>query len=284
MTKYIYVETDFHSNNIWGLMNPATEIEAQTPGGETYYSDVTLNPEQEFMHDLRTQTLAGVKKIVGKKPVTYLFLGDVVQGFKHYTTTVSNSPYAQQCIAKANLDPVFEKLNIEAARFVFGTVAHDGNDHDAIRSIMSHAKSKCLDSRMLWHGLAKAGGLLIDYSHHGAGKGRRDWLKGNEMRYYTKSVMSQELKRGNSPPDVILRGHFHGYHWETIRERIKDRTYTTEFILVPSWCGMGAYGKQVTRSEYLISNGGILLEIDKDRLFVHDDWIVERDLRLKEVL
>jgi len=253
-----------------------------TPDGEYFEEPVVLNAEQEFIWDVRKEALKGAKKIAKKQPVTFLHLGDVVQGFKHTAKYVSASPYAQQCIANKNVEPVFDTLNVERTRFVYGTMAHDGTYHDGIRAITAHTKGFCPDTKMLRHGLIDVGGTLIDYSHHGSGKGRRTWLKGNEMRYYTKSIMSQELKRGRKPPDVMLRGHFHGFHWETVRERINNQWYTTELILVPSFCGLGAYGQQVTRSEYMINNGAIMLDIG-DRVNVHD-WVIERDLRTKEVI
>lgn len=281
--KYIYIETDHHANNTWGLLRPGTTVKALTPHGHTYDKEFPLNPEQMFLWAVREEAVKGVKKIVGDNPITYIHLGDYIQGTKHATDRVTDSPYEEQVIAQGNLSWLAQELNLERIRLVLGTEAHDGVRHESIKSLLSALSGYCPDIEMTWHGLLEVEGMSIDFSHHGPGDGKRDWLKGNEMRYYTKSLMAEDMKRGNEPPRLILRGHRHGYHWETVRERINNQWYTSDYVMVPSLCGLGAYGKKVTQSEHLISNGAILVAIQDEMFHVHE-WVVERDLRKKEVI
>lgn len=283
MTRYVYIETDHHANNKWGLLTPGTRVEGITPMGEPYEHEFKLNPEQRFLHAVRESAVKGVRHIVGDAPVTYLHLGDYVQGWKHPTDIITDSPYEELVIAQHNLRWLYDRLNIDKIRLVYGTAAHDGIRHEAVKSIKSMVAGYADDVELVWHGVATVDGVTIDYSHHGAGIGIRDWLKGNQIRYYVKSIMSEDLKRGKTPPRLMLRGHYHAYHWETTRERIGDKFVTTDYVLVPSLCGMGAFATQVTGSKHLIQNGSILLEIDGDKFHIHD-WVVERDLRKKELL
>lgn len=284
MTKYIYLEADIHSNNKWGLLQPGTLIEDVAPDGTIFYEEPELNPEQEFLYEVRANALKGVKEIVGKKPLCYVFLGDAHQGYKHRGIYVSQISSAATQIMIENFRPVFKQLNVAKAEILFGTEAHDGLAHSHIRSLTSALRQEFqkTEIKMSWHTDLDVDGYVINCSHHGSGQGTRNWLRGNEMRYYLKSLMEDYRDTGKTPPNLVARGHFHGFHWETIRKFLPGGWQISDMILVPSLCGMGAFAKQITKSRTDIVNGSILLEIEDGRLKDMHEFVVYRDLIRKE--
>jgi len=283
-TKYIYIEADLHSNNKWGLLQPGTMIEEITPYGESYIEEPLLNPEQEFLLAVRNEALKGVKKIVGKNKVNYVFVGDAHQGNKHVTQYVSQLSSAQSTIMIENFRPVFKKLNIDKSEFIFGTEAHDGMGHTNIKSLVNALRQEFQRTKltMSHHTDIDVDGYVINVAHHGASEGSRRDLRGNAMRLYLKGIMDDYEEMGKTPPNLVIRGHFHGYHWETIRRYKPAGWQQSDSILIPSLCGMGAYGRQATRSRSNIINGSLLLEIEDGRLVNIHDFIMFRDIVKKE--
>jgi len=280
-TKYIYVETDHHANNKWGLLQPGTLIEEIAPDGTEYFEEPDLNPEQEFLLAVRNEALKGVKEIVGKKPIDFVFLGDAHQGTKHVTQYVSQLSSASTSIMIENFRPIFKQLNVRNAEVLFGTAAHDGMGMTHPKSLVMalRAEFQKTDIRLSWHTDIDVDGYVINCAHHGSGTGIRNWLRGNEMRYYMKSLVEDYKDRGEKPADLVLRGHFHGFHWETIRKYLPGGFQQTDMLLVPSMCGMGAYAKQVTKSRTDIINGSILLEVKDGALQKCHEFVTFRDLK-----
>lgn len=284
------MESDWHANNKWGLLNPDTEIEGLTPDGRAYIEEVTLNPEQEFLWELREQNLDNLVDLADGDDIIYLHTGDVAQGNKHPTTYVTDVETAAQQITYWNALPVLWIENVTTARFIYGTEAHDKMGHSETRSLLNDLRLTFPDTDIaaIWHGLAEIDGLTFDYSHHGPSTGMRNWTEGNQMRYYTKSLMADHIDMGQKPPDYILRGHFHDFHWETVRKWIwKHPTLgrgwlTSHFIIIPSMCGMGSYARKVTHSDFKILNGMLAFEIVDNKLLDIHEWVVGRDLRTRE--
>lgn len=290
--KLLALESDPHANNKWGLLNPETQIEAVTPDGQYYIEEVDLNPEQEFLWSLREQNIEKLVNLADGDEILYFNMGDIGQGNKHPTEKVSQVPYAAEQIAEWNMRPILDLPNVQKARIIYGTEAHDLIGHSETRSLEHTLKLIYPDKdiRAFFHGLADVDGFTLDYSHHGPSTGIRDWTEGNQMRYYTKSLMAEHLNRGMKPPDFVVRGHFHDYHWETVRKWIWEHPtipkgwLTTHFVIIPSMCGLGSYARKVTRSEHEIVNGMMVMElIDGELLTIHD-FVVTRDLRTREIL
>ena len=283
-TKYILLEADHHANNIWGLLQPGTLIENVAPDGTVFYDEPPLNPEQELILEIRNAGLQEVKNIVGDQEIGYVFLGDAHQGTKHPTQYVSQLSSAASTIMIENFRPLFKNLNISKAEFLFGTEAHDGMGHTHIKTLVAALRQEFqrTEINMSWHTDLDVDGYIINISHHGSGQGTRNWLRGNEMRYYLKSLVEDYQDRGLTPPNLVARGHFHGYHWETVRKYLSTGWQISDIILVPALCGMGAYAKQVTKSRTDIINGLLLLEVkDGDLNMVHE-FVLFRDMVKKE--
>ena len=118
-----------------------------------------------------------------------------------------------------------------------------------------------------------------------------------------------DIMRGKHPPHLILRAHFHRLWPETVRIRINTAllaflaalergsvtipndisldtvtVHDADIVLLPSYCGMGEYGRKATGSASTLSNGLVAAEIIDGGL--HHVHYIERevDLRREETL
>jgi hypothetical protein len=139
------------------------------------------------------------------------------------------------------------------------------------------------------HGLLKADGLKVDYAHHGPSQGIREWTKGNQLRYYLKSIMSGAFKNGKQPPDAVFRSHYHYPHREIVTEYLmgedkRPHTIESRIYLTPSMCGMNDYAQQASRSSPVIYNGFMVLEIVDGKIVDDhlDDFVWALDLRTED--
>lgn len=279
----VAVEADWHSNNRYGLLNPDTYLYSDDGG---MYSPSSV-PVQEFLWELRTQNLEKLRALADGDPIFFFHLGDPTQGFKHKTELVSNAPVNETRIAMSNARPVLQIPNVEVARFVIGTEAHEGVGGSSVRQLYDRLSVEfpMVDIDCIYHGFADIDGQTVDYTHHGPTTGIRKWTEGNQLRYYCKDIMIDDLLNGREPPRYLFRGHVHRKAWETVRiELDHDQFVTSDIMVVPSMCDMGAFARQITRSENKITNGMTCLEIyDGELLKVH--WLtVTRDLRKREIL
>jgi len=136
----------------------------------------------------------------------------------------------------------------------------------------------------LAHSLVNIDGVEFDVAHHGPGAGIRQWTRGNQARYYLRSLMWQEFKAGNRPAKVYLRGHYHTFVHEVVSEQFCGETFVCHLIVLPSWCGMTEYARQATHSQYEVTNGMVAFEIVNGELVEVHPFYRTLDLRVKESL
>jgi len=296
--KILVVTSDWHAGHQLGLMNPETVL----------YEDSVDNPEvdsQEIRHELTTYAsylwhdvwlpgIREVKKLADRCPVGLIVNGDITQGKRHPEQLVTTSMANQFLIAEANLKPWVEMIKeLSIIRFAFGTASHifEEGTSPVLVSRLFQQKYPKLDVGVVRHGLLNVGGIGVDYAHHGPSQGIREWTKGNQLRYYLKSVMSGHLKNGHEPPDVVFRSHYHYPHREIVSEFLESdrpgrpRTVESRIYLTPSMTGMNDYAYQATRSNSKIYNGFMVLEIENGKIVDDhlDEFVWMLDLRTEEV-
>lgn len=188
----------------------------------------------------------------------------------------------QIIIAEANVSEWLAHDNVEAIRLASGTGSHIFGESSGPILVAEMIRGKWKgDIRVVMHGLAKISGVDVDYAHHGPSAGIREWTAGNQLRYYLRSIMRKSVASGRLPPRLVVRGHFHEYWPETDHIRIGNDWYTSDIVLLPSYCGMGEYGRQATQSKYVISNGLVAAEIvDGELVQIH---AFERSVDLRTV-
>jgi len=278
----IAIETDFHANHRLGLCNP--DVVLSDGDGGTYRPELT--EVQKYLWDLRVENLGKLSAFMGKTPLIYLNIGDQTNGFKHPGNWVSTNPASQYTIARANMEPILKMKQLRAIRFIKGTEAHEGMESYASDELQLDYKLKYpqLDIKTVWHGVIDINGFVIDAAHHGPGPGSREWLRGNVARLYLQDRIMRELIAGNEAPQLYVRGHYHSQIWVTIHHPIDRGFITSDLILVPSMCGLGAYARQVVQSTRYLSNGMVVLRVEGKRI-IETAWFTQTlDIAKKELL
>jgi len=298
--RILVVTSDWHAGHKLGLMNPETKL----------YEDMVDNQgkitSKPFIHELGTfqdylwndvwlPMINEVKLLADGCPVGIIVNGDVTHGKKHPEQLVTTSIANQFLIAEANLKPWTQQIKrLEFVRFAFGTGSHifEEGTSPTIVSKLFKAQNPKLDVGLVRHGLLDVMGIKVDYAHHGPSQGIREWTKGNQLRYYLKSIMSGALKHGEMPPDVVYRSHYHYPHREICSETVgvesgNPKVVESRIYLTASMCGMNDYAYQASRSTSSIYNGFCVLEIEDGKIvndFFEDGRFTKAlDLRTKEV-
>jgi len=279
--EIIYVESDDHGGNRNGLMHPVKLMDEE---GDDFEPELTKT--QNFLLELRNANIEKLKKLAGKDDVIYLHGGDITQGMKYISDWVTTTLGHQLVIAHNNHYELFRRVkNIKIARYAHGTSSHVFGNASSEMIVIPQLQAEFpkVDIRHYPHGLIELGNdFSTDIAHHGPGRGSRKWLEGNIASYYLRDRMLQELLRGKKPPDVYLRFHYHGWAKCGWNISIDDNDYWSWLFLIPSMCGINAYGRQVTKSVSHITHGALAIElVDRKILDVHR-WTVTSDLRTKE--
>lgn len=276
----LYVISDTHCGHKLGLINPETELFDEGTG-KTYRP--AINEYQQFLWELYLYSIEKAKEISKNKDIVIIILGDITQGTKYPEQLLSTKVADQISIAQQMLKPLLSLKNIRALRMVFGTGSHEFGEGSSMLILKDEIAPifPKVNVNVITHGLLNIKDTLIDYAHHGPGVGIRDWLNGNELRFYLKNIIYKEIKNNNKVPDLVLRGHVHGFSNESIywieNDEIKKSTITS----LPSMCGMGEFGRQSSRSNHLLSNGIVLYEIN-GRVSDPIPLIRTTDVRIKE--
>jgi len=263
-------------------MNPETVIELEDELGNRYNYQPEMSEIQKYLWNIYTEALGEIVVLAREDPIVAMHAGDNVEGNKHPSELVRPELSAQIKIAFDNLLPICRLSNIKALRIVKGTGAHELGFASATSILIQLLKIAypAMDIQSTQHGWMDVGGISIDYSHHGPGRGRRKWLEGNEARYYLRDCMMNDISRYGRPADVYVRGHVH----VPIVEKLRVDDCWSTLVVVPSMKIGGEFSFQATRSAPAIANGMVALEIENGKLQDIHEYIHTQDLRTKEVI
>jgi hypothetical protein len=277
---------DTHAGHKLGLMPPDTVLYDEDEEGNLVPYKPRLTATQKYLWRCYEDDLDNVSALAGGDPIILIHDGDITHGLKYPSQLVGTREADQYIIACGNMRRALQLPNITALRLMQGTASHTFGEGTApiIVARQLGAEYSDIDIKCPAHVLLDVDGVVFDVSHHGPGPGSRSWLAGNILRYYTRSIMLDELADGEKPPDVVMRAHFHTLVIETVRLITKRGIYTTEAFVLPSYCGLSEHGRQVTRSTYRISCGLVAIEIVGGKIAgVHPFWRIN-DLRTREKL
>lgn len=285
--KILAALADTHGGHKLGLLNPAVTLYDEDEDGQPVPYTPALTATQKYLWRCYEDDKASVVDLAAGDPIIVILNGDICHGDKYPQQLVSTRRADQILIAAANMRPWLELNNVTTARLVQGTASHTFKEATApiMATELLRAQFPGKDIATLRHGLATIGGVVIDYAHHGPTPGIRQWTHGNQLRYYLKSLMNDEIHRGRRPPRIVLRAHFHSLAWETVRMNTTSwGMVTSDIFVLPSYCGLSEYGQQATRSAYLINHGLIAYEIEGGRLQGIHPLCRTVDLRTEEEL
>ncbi len=273
---------DKHAGSKLGLMHP--EVKLRDSQGKVYVPE--MNEAQKYLHELHEQHVNRVIEFADGDDLYVLDLGDVTQGNKHQPETFSTRIADQLQIGRANFWYWLKYKHLKAIRLVVGTPAHNFGEQTAEEIVidMLRIDAPTLDMKVLYHGVLDIKGVLFDYAHRGPSSGRRNWLKGNEARYYLRSLMEDEIHIGNTPPHMVTRGHYHSFVEEYLSIQFKETMYKSWLYTLPSYCLLGEYAINITGSQYLITNGMIATEVIDGQISKTNIYKQTLDIRTKETI
>jgi len=286
--RLIVLESDQHGGHKLGLLNPATTLIDEDEEGNLVEWQPQLTAFQQYVWTLQSKAIESIKRLAGNDPVIILSAGDATHGNKHPQQLVSTRLSDQVIIAVNNAKPWYDAgLNLEAVRIVKGTAAH--NLTEGATEILLTEQLRALypgvDTKCLYHSLLVIEDTFgIDYAHHGAGPGIRDWTRENVLRLYLRDLIIKEVKSFRVPPQIVARGHYHTYRHVIEEDTINGQRMEFHALLLPSMCGLGEHSRQVTRSADHVTNGVIVLELHDDKLSRIIPMINTVDIRTKEYI
>jgi hypothetical protein len=279
--------SDTHGGHKLGLLKPGVELYDEDEQGNLIPYTPELTATQKYLWKIYRQDIDSVMELADGDPVYTFHVGDLTQGKKYPHQLVSTREADQIIIAVANMMEWLQYSNVTVMRLAAGTGSHIFQEATSTVLVAEMLRSKVdgeVSVKPVRHGLPTIGGLQVDYSHHGPSSGIRLWTAGNQLRYYLKSLMMEAITAGQLPPRVVIRAHFHELWRETVRVRLGSEWLVSDIILLPSYCGMGEYGRQATRSKCTISNGLVALEIVNGELDSIHAFERQVDLRTREKL
>jgi len=275
-----------HGGHRHGLLNPSTILDEINEKGEIigdYHPEMT--PIQKYLWEEYTKDIAKIKEIAGPDPLYVVVNGDLTAGNKYPQLLVSDRIADQFIIAVANFHPWYE-LRPRAVRIIKGTGAHVFNEgtSEIVVATLLRAGYPSVSTKVMDHGLFTIAGVEIDISHHGPVAGSREWLKGNEARYYLRSAMMNEIISGKAPPRIYFRGHYHEEVEESLIVKGNGNRYKSTLIITPSFAFIDSHARQTVKSPAHITHGMFAVEIVDGELL--RTWPLTRtiDIRSHEVL
>lgn len=280
--------SDKHGGHTLGLLHPDTVLEyTNQQTGEVVKWKPVLKEWQKFLADIHfTDHIKTAKELAGKDEIVVFDVGDLTQGNKYPNEQVSTRISDQFEIAAWNLRPWLNLPNVKTVRIGIGTSAH--NFGEGVSEIITQRRLQGWfpkkDIKVVYHGLASLAGVAIDYAHHGPSPGSRNWLRGNEARYYLRSLIEDEIDFGNAPPHLVIRADYHTYVEEFLSKFFRGIRYKSWLTILPALCGMSDYARKATKSTAKITIGMCFYEIVNGKILDIYPAFQTLDIRTKEVL
>ena len=246
-----------------------------------------LTHTQEILWDVFQTCKKNVVSLAKKSPIYGWCIGDPTHGLHHMDKELVSTRTSDHIeIAISSLAEIVKLKNLKSFYMVKGTGSHEFGQGSATALIANFLET-AFDKQIGYvnHALVKHDGLSFDLAHHGPGAGARNWLKGNILRLYTRSIMMDDLQAGREPPDLVVRAHFHNYVPETVKIRTNGHTHRTEAFILPSFSFLDDYARKVAKSPSSVTVGMVVVEVINGKIHeIHDgeDFIQRFDLR-KEI-
>lgn len=148
-----------------------------------------------------------------------VFNGDLIEGDHHKTTQImSANSNAQAAVVNAAM-AVPLALKPDRLFFVRGTEAHVGQSASAEERIADGLRrdkrpvegDPDTETASWWYLYLAIQGVRIDITHHGR-TGLREHTRGGAAVLHAHDILLGYAKRGEPPPHLCLRGHWHKFN------------------------------------------------------------------------
>jgi hypothetical protein len=218
ITNILSVTGDHHCGGTTALCPPRVTLD---DGAEYVASEIQRWLYEHCWKDYWRQV--GLVVDAEKKHATVkhyeVFLGDLTEGNHHGTTQILSGNSAAQAQVVNAIMRVPLALNPDGLIGIRGTEAHVGKSAEGEEKIWDGlARDKRPVVRDLntgtaswWHFYGYFGRHLVDITHHGR-TGLREHTRGGAAVLYAHDILLSYVKRGEIPPDLALRGHYHRFN------------------------------------------------------------------------
>jgi hypothetical protein len=275
---------DLHAGHGLGLLNPDTRLLREDDQGNGYPWAPPPTETQRWLWGVYLAQIAALRDIAGDDEITVLVDGDATQGDRFAAGLIADvTRQDQQEIAVDALSPLVELDNVRKVRLLTGTAVHVPDSAEARISSML-AKSSGKDVQSSHHSRFTIAGVVFDVAHHGPAPGSRHWLRGNVALYYLRDRVYNDLHAGITPARVYVRAHFHEWAPAHLEFDFWDEVCMASLYVLPSMCGLTAYGRQATRSIPTLRAGFLAWEIVDGRVVECHRLTSTLDLRTEETL
>ena len=266
------------------MLSPDTVLIREDDEGQIEEWTPEPGKTQAYLWPLYKSHVKKLKKIAGRDEIFLFHLGDITQGTKYCEEGLPGVTLAdQRIIAAENMSPLLELPNVKKARFITGTPVHVPDSAEArVAHVLAQSTGK--DIRSYHHARVTIDGAILDLAHHGAYPGSRDWLIGNVALFHLRDRIYRDRRAGKRPADVYAYGHFHEWVHVLLEDTWHGETRIHHLLIVPSYCGLGGYGRKATRSIPTLTNGLAAIEIVSGRIGHIQGIRDSLDLRQEETL
>ena len=278
--------SDTHAGFKFGLMNPNVKLYDSDEEGNICIYTPKSTKVQKYFWQLLEQGCEAVKLFAGGDPIVVIHFGDATHGSKYPKTLVSTELADQPAIAISNMEPILSIPNVRTFRLTAGTDAHNFDDANAEKLIMSNIKLLYpeINCELVTHGLGNIDGVEIEYAHQGPFTGSRQHLKGNIAHQYLRDKMTTELIAGRTPPRLYGYGHYHEWVWVTETISVGNKDYTSSLFVMPSFNFPNLWTTAATRAQAHFTHGIVALEIIDGKFTDYRRFTKTLDRRTKEIL
>jgi len=264
MRVVIVAFSDIHSGTQLSLCNPDVILPADDEIGRPVDAKPELRPWQKQLWNFYQEDLWGAQLFAGSDPIVLFVLGDITQGKKYPDYLMSSREADQIFIAASNLEYAIDELKPVKVDLAKGTGSHafgEGSAEVVVAELLRRKYSE-LPLQVTYHGIETVGGMQVDYKHHGSGPGIRDWTDGNAAYLHLKDMIARHHRHGKArPPRLYLTAHYHSYIRVARHEQWQGDFLSYDLITLPSYCGLGNYGHQVTKSIGFQDFGMVAIEV-----------------------
>lgn len=278
--------SDPHGGHKYGLLNPDTVLyEHDADGNELEDYHPELNKIQQYIWSIYQSQIKYIGEFAKGDDIVIAVDGDMTAGNKHPARLVSQRDADQIEIGISNMRPWYA-INPKAVKIIKGTGAHTFGYGSSEIVITKSLKTEFpnVPIKFCDHALTTINGMAVDISHHGPTPGTRNWLKGNEARYYLRSCMQDEINAGHIPPRLYIRAHYHEDVEETLIIKANGKRYKSTLVILPSLCYIDDYADQHVKSPSRIVHGMYVSEIIDGDLFRVIPLTKSIDIRTKDEL
>lgn len=263
MARWVLGVSDTHANHKLALLPPGVELEDEGPDGEIVKWSPSLNPIQKKLWEWFVSDLAWVEGMTKGEPLTVVHHGDITHGNAFMRELISTRISDQLRIAIDVLDTLASLRGVRRLLVIKGTEVHEFGEGSApdVAQMVMEVRRPGIEVRTANHFRLKVDGRIFDMAHHGPPAGARYWLHGNVVELYGRDAMMQELAAGETPADVISRGHFHRFATRVSTVEARGRIFETRSTLLPSYSFLDYHARKVARSPARVTTGLVLWEV-----------------------